>query len=76
MQNIFNDSRYINKAIGSILFKDIFIGETLLAPCGCIVDNELATKILSYGGLIKSISIVTTDKELERISYDDKLILL
>ena len=72
MQNIFNDSRYINKAIGSILLKDILIGETLLAPCGSIVDNELATKILSYGGLIKNISIVTTDKELERISYDDK----
>ena len=72
MQNIFNDSRYITKAIGSVLFKDVYIGETLLAPSGSILDDDMAEKILSCGGLIKSIYIVTSKEELNIISYDDK----
>jgi hypothetical protein len=72
MQNIFNDSRNISKAIGSVLLKDVYIGVTLLAPSGSILDETLAEKILSSGGLIKNISIVTTDEELESMSYDDK----
>ena len=72
MQNIFNDSRFITKAVGNVLFKDVYIGETLLAPSGSILDEEMVEKILSCGGLINSVYIATSDEELNIISYDDK----